>query len=312
MAKQSYQIFDITLARRTRVSPSLARFTFTGPDVSRMATYAPDQRIKLFFPAAPGSLEALFDCARHEQEGWYAAYRALPDDLRPAMRTYTIRALRAEQDEVDVEFVLHGDEGPASRWAMRARQGDRLAMTAPAGDVENAGAGYEWKPPRGVKRILVVADETALPAAAGILEELAARSDRPQVDALIEVPLSDDAQLLPSAARVRWLPRDAMPGCTHGERLLHAVRDLDLRAVIEQLGGKPEAVEASAEAPDEPGDEQLLWEAATLDDGAPFYAWIAAESKVALGIRRYLVNECGLPKRYVSSMGYWREGKVLG
>ncbi|QOR39976.1 siderophore-interacting protein [Billgrantia diversa] len=307
MAKQSYRVFDITLSRRTQVSPSLVRFTFTGPDVSRMATYAPDQRIKLFFTTESGSLDALFSCIAGEPDDWYAAYRALPDDLRPPMRTYTIRELRAAQGEVDVEFVLHGDKGPASRWAMHARPGERLAMTAPTADVENAGVGYEWKPPRGVKRILVVADETALPAAAGILEELAVHADRPQVEALIEVPLGGDAQALPASAKVSWLPRDTTSGCAHGERLLRAVRDIDLRAEVAHLGGKPEVVEAH----DEPGDE-LLWEAATADDGAPFYAWIAAESKVALGIRRYLVNECGLPKRYVSSMGYWREGKVLG
>lgn len=29
-------------------------------------------------------------------------------------------------------------------------------------------------------------------------------------------------------------------------------------------------------------------------------------------LRRYLVNECGLPKQYVTSMGYWRQGKANG
>ncbi|WP_111413580.1 siderophore-interacting protein [Billgrantia lactosivorans] len=308
MAKQSYQVFDITLARRTRLTPSLVRLTFTGADVVRMATHAPDQRIKLFFPAEPGSLEALFDCVATEPDDWYAAYRGLPESLRPPMRTYTIRELRAERGEVDVEFVLHGDEGPASRWAMRARPGDRLAMTAPVAEAESLGVGYEWKPPRGVKRLLVVADETALPATVGILETLAARADRPQVDALIEVPLGDDARPLAITAGVRWLPRDAAPGCAHGERLLRAVRDVDLRAEIARLADTSD----HAEGQDEPADDELLWEAAATDDGAPFYAWIAAESKVALGIRRYLVNECGLPRRCVSSMGYWREGKVLG
>ncbi len=48
--KPSYRLFDITLARRTQVSASLVRFTFTGPEVGQMATYAPDQRVKLFFP----------------------------------------------------------------------------------------------------------------------------------------------------------------------------------------------------------------------------------------------------------------------
>ena len=62
-AKQNYQLFDITLARRVAVSASLVRFTFTGPDVSQMATYAPDQRIKLFFAEGTRSLDPLFEIA---------------------------------------------------------------------------------------------------------------------------------------------------------------------------------------------------------------------------------------------------------
>ncbi|PMR72844.1 SIP domain-containing protein [Billgrantia endophytica] len=37
---------------------------------------------------------------------------------------------------------------------------------------------------------------------------------------------------------------------------------------------------------------------------------VAAESKAAVAIRRYLTDECGLPKRNVTCMGYWRLGKV--
>ncbi|WP_043529720.1 siderophore-interacting protein [Litchfieldella xinjiangensis] len=307
-ARHSYRLFDVTLTRRTQVSPSLVRFTFTGPEVNQMATHAPDQRIKLFFGEAPGSLDALFDVVHQHQDEWYAAFRALPEAKRPAMRTYTIRALRPESAEVDVEFVLHGDTGPASRWAMRAQPGDRLAMTAPIAGPESAQVGFEWKPPRDVRRILLVADETALPAAAGIIEQLAERAGPARVDALIEMPLRGDVQALPSSAQVHWLPRDATPGCAHGEHLLRAVRDIDLRYEIVALGGKAE----SSETIDEPATDQAFWEAATVDDSAPFYAWVAAETKVALGIRRYLVNECGLPKRYVTSMGYWCEGKVLG
>ena len=321
-AQQSYRIFDVTLSRRTPISPSLVRFTFTGPEVDRMATHAPDQRIKLFFPApnadsesAAGGLDALLEIARHQEHDWYGAYRALPDAQRPPMRTYTIRDLRPASAEVDVEFVLHGDNGPASRWAMQARPGDRLAMTAPVAATDAAPVGFEWKPPRGVRRILVVADETALPAAAGILEELATRSDRPLIQALFEVPKGGDEQTLTPTAQVRWLPRDAAPGCVHGERLLSAVRDLDLNQEIRALGSEPGSTTGSTESADtaeETADDCLFWEAASVDDSAPFYAWIAAETKVARGIRRYLVNECGLPKRYVTSMGYWCEGKVLG
>ncbi|MGM0825204.1 MAG: siderophore-interacting protein [Pseudomonadota bacterium] len=312
-AKPSYRLFDITLARRTQVSASLVRFTFTGPEVSQMATYAPDQRVKLFFPEGDGSLAPLFEIAKLDEHDWYGAYRALPEAQRPAARTYTIRALRPEQAEVDMEFVLHGDNGPASRWAMRARPGDRLAMTAPAANAEGPKLGYEWKPPQGVRRILIIADETALPAAAGILETLDDLPLKPRVEALLEVPRRDDAQPLPQAAKLHWLARDAEPNCQHGELLMRAVRDIDLQKEIQALGGTPAKATTSTTANDEHDDEDgPLWESATLDDSAPFYAWIAAETKVAMKLRRYLVNECGLPKQYVTSMGYWRQDKANG
>lgn len=90
---------------------------------------------------------------------------------------------------------------------------------------------------------------------------------------------------------------------------MRAVRDIDLHKEIQALGGVPTAATSNDESDDEDGP---LWEPATLDDSAPFYAWIAAETKVAMKLRRYLVNECGLPKQYVTSMGYWRQGKTNG
>jgi NADPH-dependent ferric siderophore reductase len=62
------------------------------------------------------------------------------------MRTYTIRALRREACEVDVDFVLHGVNGPASAWATTARMGDRLQMVAPNLAYAGDPGGYEWKP----------------------------------------------------------------------------------------------------------------------------------------------------------------------
>lgn len=55
----AYRVFDLVLARRISLSPSLTRLVFTGPDVAQMCTLAPDQRVKLFFPAPDGSLPSL-------------------------------------------------------------------------------------------------------------------------------------------------------------------------------------------------------------------------------------------------------------
>lgn len=46
----SYRLFDLVLKRRSPLSPSLVRFTFGGPEIARVRTLAPDQRVKLLFP----------------------------------------------------------------------------------------------------------------------------------------------------------------------------------------------------------------------------------------------------------------------
>ncbi|EPX2516938.1 TPA: siderophore-interacting protein, partial [Pseudomonas aeruginosa] len=167
MSQPAYRLFNVELKRREQLSPALTRFVFGGPEVAEMKTLAADQRIKIFFPDASGQPPSLPGGSE-----WYQAYRSVEPARRPPMRTYTIRALRAEQEEVDVEFVLHGENGPASAWATHARIGDRLQLAAPNRQYGDDPGGYEWKPPAGVRHILLIADETALPAVAGILEEL--------------------------------------------------------------------------------------------------------------------------------------------
>lgn len=131
--RTSYRLFDITLARRTQVSPSLVRFTFTGPQVGQMATHAPDQRIKLFFPKAAYDLDDLFEIAKREEHDWFGAYRALPEAQRPPMRTYTIRALRPARAEVD------GGIRPAWRQRARLTLGNGRPPRRPSGDDRPAG-----------------------------------------------------------------------------------------------------------------------------------------------------------------------------
>lgn len=294
-AQQTYRLFDVALKQRTVLSPSLTRMVFAAPDVANMKTEGPDQRIKVFFPL-PGQ-----DAPQVPQgEDWYARYRALPEGERAPMRTYTIRALRPEAGEVDVDFVLHGETGPASRWATHARIGDRISLLAPDAQVADSSQGFEWKPPADVQRVLLVADETALPAVAGILEDLARWPHPPQVQAFLEV--AHDADVLPLAAPVGaqlfWLARE---GAAHGQLLQQAVQarvgPLGLRAAEQDL--------AEIDI-----DQDILWEQASAQGGG-LYAWVAGEAGAVMAIRRHLVKDCGIDKRAITFMGYWRHGKVL-
>lgn len=293
-----YRIFNAACARLEDITPHLRRVTFAGPEIAEMNTWAPDQRIKIFFPHEDGRLPQMPD-----EEDWYAAYKAVPVKERVPMRTYTIRRLRAERQEVDVDFVLHGETGPASRWATRAKPGDRVQISGPNRQARDIGGGFEWKPPRAPRQVLLMADETALPALAGILEQLAAREDPPPCQVFAEVAGRADTIPLPAWPQLDldWLLRENHGDPRPGTLLVKA---LD-RARLPSGGGLTGRVEL---APIDI-DETVPWELAKAGEGE-FYAWIAGESEAIMAIRRILIKERGIDRAQLNLMGYWRHGKV--
>lgn len=298
--RPSYRLFDIILRQRIDISPSLTRFVFTGPEVQHMQTQAPDQRVKLLFPGADGQPPQL-----PLEDNWHQTLRNQDPASKPPMRTYTIRALRRERAEVEVEFVLHGETGPASRWATHAQPGDRLQMVAPYADYPGDPGGYEWQPPAGIRHVLLIGDETALPAIAGILEQLADQPQPPQVQAFIEVPQAGDLLAIrqPANAQVNWLVRDEL-ALGHGDGMRRAALEL---ATLPASAARLDAAQKIHEVDI---DTQILWDLAKPSD-SEFYAWVAGESAAVMAIRRHLVGALGLDKRALTFMGYWRLGRVL-
>lgn len=264
-----------------------------------MRTCAPDQRIKIFFPDADGQPPAL------PHDGWLATYQAMNPDTRPPRRTYTIRTLRARQAEVDVEFVLHGATGPASRWAIDAKPGDRLQIVAPNRAYTDDPGGYEWRPPANLESLALIADETALPAIAGILEELAAKPNPPHTQAFLEVPTKADRIALATwpGLELHWLPREHL-NLAPGEALVAAARN-DIR-----VNASPRAVSQNA-LPDIDVDRDILWETTPAPSAGAFYAWVAGEAAAVKTIRQNFVVKRGWDRRSVALMGYWRLGKAL-
>lgn len=76
-------------------------------------------------------------------------------------RFLTIRAIRSEQNEIDLDVVCHGD-GLISSWAMSASPGDEIGAMGPTD--------YESLP--NVDRVFLAADQTGLPLVARFLENL--------------------------------------------------------------------------------------------------------------------------------------------
>jgi len=255
----SYSLFRAEVVRTRDLSPHLRRVTFGGPDLAGTVSAGHDQRIKLFFPLAGQT-----DPVVPEGEDWYPTYRAMPEDERPPMRTFTLRELRRDACEMDVDFVLHGDTGPASSWAGRAVPGQRLAILAPTAGEEPI-VGWEFQPPADTDWVLLAGDETALPAICGIVEALPAG-----LRAVVFVELDSLADMQPMETKadvsVTWILR--------GQGLCRTIAE------------------------------------ANLPDGLP-YAWVAAESSVATGLRRHLVRDRGVDKGRVYFSGYWLLGSAI-
>ncbi|WP_227317704.1 siderophore-interacting protein [Cedecea davisae] len=291
---QGYRLFNVQLARKTVVSPSLLSLVFSGPDVAQMKCDSPDQRIKMLFPSEDGTPPSL------PAEGqWYQISQGMPKEKRPVIRTYTLRHVDAARHEVTVEFVSHGTEGPASAWAINSAPGDCIQIVAPnAAHPEDSG-GYEWTPPAGLRNALIVADETALPAARGILEMLAGQPNPPKVQAFFEVPEQGDCVDLSAFnfAEINWLPRKPA-AATHGECLIEAVKT---HARV------PES--SHHEDVQEEAEDELLWDKATTGSNE-FYGWVAAESTVVKLLRRHLIGERGVEHEAINFMAYWAKGRV--
>jgi NADPH-dependent ferric siderophore reductase len=296
MVTTPWRFFSTTVREVRRLSPSFLRVTLTGDDLDRFADNGFDQRIKLIPP--------LPDCGHDHLptgEDWYSAWRDLPDERRNPIRTYTVRAVRPEAREVDIDMVLHGVHGPASRWASEAVPGATACLLGPDAEHDGVHGGIDFQPPPRAECLLLGGDETAVPAIASILASLPAGAIG---EALLEVPTSGDALDLdkPAGVRVTWLPRD---GAAHGEMLIPAMRE----SVVRLLGERVPAPAGDLEDVDV--DNDTLWEVPEpVADVGRFYAWLAGEAAVIRTLRRHLVAECGVDRRSVAFMGYWRLGRA--
>lgn len=291
---QGYRLFNVQLARKSVISPSLLSLVFTGPDIRKMKCGSPDQRIKLLLPALDGTPSALQNDAQ-----WYDRLQAMPKEQRPILRTYTLRHVDSEREELTVEFVSHGTEGPASTFAINAEPGATLQVVAPNADYPQDCGGYEWAPPVGLRHGLIIADETALPAARGILELLARQAAPPRIQAFFEVPEAADCVDLSAFhfAQIHWLPRVPV-AARHGEGLIQAVKE----EVWLPESARHNEVQEEAEG-------ELLWDKATSDNVA-FYGWVAAESTAVKLLRRYLIGERGVTQDAINFMAYWAKARV--
>jgi NADPH-dependent ferric siderophore reductase len=190
----------------------MVRVTFSGPDLHAFHSDGRDQSLSLFLPH-PGQTEP--QVPLELGDGWWQGWRELPDDVRAVMRSYTLRALRRNPDEIDIDFVLHTPAGPASSWAARAAAGDRVLLLGPAIADNRA---IRFRPPEDTDLVVIWGDGTAVPAVSAILETLPAGT---RARVWLEVHDAGDIQDLATEAdaEITWLVQEEAIGAIRAAQL---------------------------------------------------------------------------------------------
>ncbi|MGO1318277.1 MAG: siderophore-interacting protein [Cellulomonadaceae bacterium] len=214
---QDATLLTLQVLRTERISPGFVRVTLGGPEIAGFTPMGFDQWFRLFIPVDGGSLARL--PAKLDTLS-YLRYLTISKTQRPVLRNYTVRAFRpagVHGPELDVDFVLHGSaedgaSGPAATWAQRCAEGDSVGVLD---------EGVTFAPPEASGTVAIVADETGLPAVAGILASLDADT---RGTALVEVGHTEDRQELtaPPGIELSWVVRP--PGTAPGATALAAVR----------------------------------------------------------------------------------------
>jgi NADPH-dependent ferric siderophore reductase len=232
------------------LTPSLVRIVLGHGDLDRFRTVdSTDAYVNLAFAPPGAPYDAVFEPAAvrddHDKQWW------------PARRRYTVRRWDPAALRLTVDFVVHGDVGVAGAWAVHAEPGDVLVFEGPAG-------GYS--PDLAADWLLLVGDESALPAIAASLEALPAGT-RAVVRLLCDGPDHEMSVDGPGELDLAWVHRR---GDGRDEEVLaEAVRDVDFPT-------------------------------------GRVHAFIHGEATEIRAIRRHLLVDRGLSRQDMSCSPYWR------
>lgn len=179
----------LTVLERTPITDSLVRVTFGG-DLAGFVSLGPADHLKAVFPTEDG----------------------------PAVRDYTPSEYRpigaSSGPELDIDFVLHGDGGPASAWAGRAARGDEL---------EIAGPRASRLAPAGFQNVLLIADGSGIPALRRWIRAYAGATP-------VHAVLFGEEDLVPYLADVEALAATPQPAPTGRFDLLEVIRSQNVTA----------------------------------------------------------------------------------
>ena len=173
----------LTVKEKKYLSPHYIRINLEGDDLPNFRNAKKGENNKIVIPkdkAVPLNLSGLSSGIGMEEVH---------------IRTYTMRDLDLEKKEMTIDFVAHGESGPASTWAIYAQPGDQLGVLMKQREKQLYLAA-DW--------YLFAGDHTALPVISVMLESLPYSA---KGKAIIEVYSEEDVINMsrPPGIDIQWI-----------------------------------------------------------------------------------------------------------
>lgn len=178
----------IQVKRITDITPGMRCITFTSDDLVNYPNHTAGAHLKIFLPVK-GQVKPTLPAFSEKGPSWPE------NEPKAIVRTYTVRAIRPELKEIDIEFAVHEEAGPAINFALNANIGDYIGITNPGGpDPLLAPASHYY----------MAADPSALPALMALIETM-----KPDVQGkvIIRIEHETDKQNInaPENLEIIWL-----------------------------------------------------------------------------------------------------------
>lgn len=178
----------LKVTRKEYLTPHYIRVYLTGNNISQFENTTIGVNNKIAVPPK-GIHEIYFPEYDYQTNQW----KPLHETIRPSIRTYTHRGISLDTQEIWIDFVAHGDEGPASEWAIHAKKGDVLGVMMKYGKNELYSRADHY---------LLVGDATGIPVLGAILEDLPHTA---KGICIIEVHGKEDEQTLETKADIEFI-----------------------------------------------------------------------------------------------------------
>lgn len=283
---QNHRLIPVTVHSVDYLTDTLLRIVVHAEELKSYALTGPDEFFGLLMPPPNQPFSSPEDFAATPIEGLNirAAVAAMPPEVRPNLRWYTVRHLDKTRGLLAFDVATHGvsaedvhsTSGPGLSWCLSTQPGD------PAGLWTCQGL---WH--REHRTQLLVADPTSLPSVRAILEYLATLYPEQLADTHVIAVTSTDSD---SESHLEdW--RNRLSNLTR----ISAPSDGYAQAIAEHLANID--VESSRNRQHKPHPE--------VD-----YVWVAGEGDFCKVVRSHAIKTWQLNKDNILWCPYWFVGKA--